>query len=45
MVKRFFDVSVSFVCLIILSCSLFLALLVRVNLGSPVLFVQLRPGK
>ena len=46
MVKRFFDVSVSFVCLIILSVPLlFLALLVRVNLGSPVLFVQLRPGK
>ena len=46
MVKRFFDVSVSFVCLIILAVPLlFLALLVRVNLGSPVLFVQLRPGK
>ena len=45
MVKRFFDVSVSFVCLIILAMPLlFLALLVRVNLGSPVLFVQLRPG-
>ena len=45
MVKRFFDVSVSFVCLIILAMPLlFLALLVRVNLGSPVLFGQLRPG-
>lgn len=45
MVKRLFDILVSFCCLIILAIPLlFLALLVRLFLGNPVFFVQLRPG-
>lgn len=45
MVKRLFDILVSFCCLIILAIPfLFLALLVRLNSGEPVFFVQLRPG-
>lgn len=45
MVKRLFDILVSGFCLVILVIPLlFLALLVWLNLGSPVFFVQLRPG-
>ena len=44
--KRLFDVLVAFVGLLVLSpLFLVLALLVRVNLGSPVLFRQQRPGR
>lgn len=43
--KRLFDISVALVVLILLSPVVVLvALLVRINLGSPVLFRQLRPG-
>lgn len=45
-VKRLLDICCSFSALIILSpILLVLALLVRINLGSPVLFSQPRPGK
>ena len=45
-VKRTFDLCISFVALIILSPFLLLiALLVRVNLGAPVIYSQERPGK
>ena len=45
MVKRLFDILVSVFCLVILAIPLlFLAILVRLNLGSPIFFVQLRPG-
>ncbi|MBQ7547417.1 MAG: sugar transferase [Clostridia bacterium] len=44
--KRFLDICISFFALIILSLPmLVLALLVRIKLGSPVLFTQERPGK
>ena len=44
-IKRAFDLTASAVGLIVLSpLLLILALLVRVNLGSPVLFSQERPG-
>jgi len=44
--KRFFDIAVSGLLLVLLSPLLaFLALLVRRRLGSPVLFRQRRPGK
>lgn len=44
--KRVFDILVSGLALLILSPLLFvLAILVRVNLGSPILFRQERPGK
>ena len=43
--KRFFDIAVSFLALVALSPLLvLLAILVRVKLGSPVLFSQDRPG-
>jgi sugar transferase EpsL len=46
MVKRFFDLSSSVIGLIVLSpLLLLLALLVRINMGSPVLFKQKRTGK
>ena len=45
MIKRLFDVLVSSGSLIILAIPmLFLSLLIRINMGSPVLFVQVRPG-
>ena len=45
MVKRVFDILVSFCCLIIfLAPLILLAALVRIQLGSPCLFVQERPG-
>jgi lipopolysaccharide/colanic/teichoic acid biosynthesis glycosyltransferase len=45
MLKRFFDVVVSALMLIILSpIILLLIVLIRVKLGSPVFFTQLRPG-
>lgn len=45
-VKRFFDVVLSLCTLLVLSpVLLFVAALVRVNLGSPVIFHQERPGK
>jgi lipopolysaccharide/colanic/teichoic acid biosynthesis glycosyltransferase len=45
-VKRFFDVAISLCVLIVLCLPMaVLALLVRVKLGSPVLFTQDRPGK
>ena len=44
--KRFFDIVLSLCALILLSpVLLVLAILVRVNLGSPVIFHQDRPGK
>lgn len=44
--KRFFDIVLSFCALIILSpLLLIVAVLVRVKLGSPVVFCQERPGK
>ena len=43
--KRFFDIIFSFLALIVLSPLLFIiALLVRIKLGSPVIFKQERPG-
>jgi sugar transferase EpsL len=43
--KRLFDVLVSSTALILLSpVLLFVALLVRIKLGSPILFTQIRPG-
>ena len=46
MVKRFFDLSSSVIGLIVLSpLLLLLALLVRIKMGSPVLFKQKRTGK
>lgn len=45
-VKRFFDIVLSLILLICLSpFLLFLCLLVRIKLGSPVIFRQERPGK
>jgi len=44
-VKRFIDIVLSLLALVILSPLLFvLAVLVRIKLGSPVIFRQLRPG-
>lgn len=44
--KRFFDVVLSGLALICLSpVLLYIALLVKIRLGSPVLFTQVRPGK
>ena len=44
--KRLFDLTVSALALILLSpIMLIVAILVRVKLGSPVIFCQLRPGK
>ena len=44
--KRFFDIVISFL-VILLFCWLYLilAIVVRINLGSPILFTQDRPGK
>ena len=45
-IKRFFDCLVSLMGLILLSpLLLIIALLVRINIGSPVIFKQARPGK
>ena len=45
-IKRFLDIIISLVALIILSpVTLLVAILVRVKLGSPVIFKQERPGK
>ena len=45
-IKRFFDYFVSLTGLILLSpLLLIIALLVRINIGSPVIFKQARPGK
>lgn len=45
-IKRLFDIILSLVALIILSPVLLItALLVRIKLGSPVIFTQIRPGK
>lgn len=45
MLKRFFDISISFLALIVLSPVLILtAILVAIRLGRPVLFKQERPG-
>ena len=44
-VKRVFDFLISGVCIVLFSpIFLILAILVRIKLGSPVLFVQERPG-
>lgn len=44
--KRALDIAASVVCLVVLSpVMLITALLVRLNLGSPVLFKQARPGR
>lgn len=44
--KRFLDIVFSFVLLIILApLLLIIALLVKINLGSPIIFKQKRPGK
>jgi lipopolysaccharide/colanic/teichoic acid biosynthesis glycosyltransferase len=43
--KRLFDILVSFISLVLLAIPLAaLAFLVRIKLGSPVLFTQVRPG-
>jgi sugar transferase EpsL len=45
MLKRLFDFSISFAALLLLlPIYLLLALLVRVNIGTPILFTQTRPG-
>ena len=45
-IKRMFDIIVSFCVLVVFSPILaIVALLVRINLGSPVIFKQARPGK
>ena len=45
MIKRMFDMVASTVALILLSSLLFIiALLVRMRIGSPILFQQVRPG-
>ena len=45
-IKRLFDILIAFLTLLFLSSVLLiLALLVRINLGSPILFRQQRPGK
>ncbi|EHA14333.1 sugar transferase [Halomonas sp. HAL1] len=45
MIKRLFDIAVSLVSLILLApLLLIIALIVRLKLGSPVLFRQVRPG-
>lgn len=45
-VKRFFDIVSSLLAIIVLSpLLLVIAILVRIKLGSPVLFKQERPGK
>ncbi len=44
--KRFLDIFISLISLIILSpILLVIAILVRINLGSPIIFKQERPGK
>ncbi len=44
-IKRWLDILFAFILLLVLSpLLLFLALLVKINLGSPVLFKQQRPG-
>ena len=44
--KRFFDILLSVITLVVLSpVILIVAILVRVKLGSPILFKQARPGK
>ena len=44
--KRFFDFTLSLICIIILlPVYLIVAILVRIKLGSPVIFRQIRPGK
>ena len=44
--KRFFDFLLSLIAIIILSpVYIIVAILVRVKLGSPVIFTQERPGK
>lgn len=46
MAKRFFDLSVAFFFLVFFSIPMiFLAMMVRRKLGSPVLFIQTRPGQ
>jgi lipopolysaccharide/colanic/teichoic acid biosynthesis glycosyltransferase len=43
--KRLFDISVSFTCLLMLTLPLLvLGCLIRLKLGSPVFFTQVRPG-
>lgn len=45
-IKRMFDIIISFCVLVVFSPILaIVALLVRINLGSPVIFKQARPGK
>ena len=45
-IKRLLDIVLSGIALIILSpIMLFVAIFVRIKLGSPVLFIQERPGK
>jgi len=44
-VKRFFDLSLGFMALLLLApVFLLLALLVRIRIGTPVFFIQARPG-
>ena len=45
MIKRVFDIAVSALCLLLLSPLLIvIALVIRVSMGSPVLYRQIRPG-
>lgn len=44
--KRFYDIVLSAFALVILSpIFLFLSIIIKINLGSPVIFKQIRPGK
>jgi sugar transferase EpsL len=46
MIKRLFDISLSFILLILLLPLMsFLALLVFIKIGQPIFFIQIRPGK
>ena len=46
MLKRIFDIFTAAICLILLSpLMLLISLLIFLNLGSPILFIQDRPGK
>lgn len=46
MLKRFFDIFISVLCLIVLlPAMLLICVLILINLGSPIIFLQERPGK
>jgi lipopolysaccharide/colanic/teichoic acid biosynthesis glycosyltransferase len=46
LLKRFFDIFISVLCLIVLlPAMLLICVLILINLGSPIIFLQERPGK